>query len=63
MLRSLRTALPHDGRENNILDELPGGSKDAGRRRAQDAQQRREKERIRTIAMRSSSVLDIARSA
>jgi len=62
MLRSLRTAFPHDGRENNMLDELPGGSKDAGRR-AQDAQQRREKERIRTIAMGSSSVLDIARSA
>jgi hypothetical protein len=62
MLRSLRTAFPHDGRENNMLDELPGGSKDAGRR-AQDAQQRREKERIRIIAMRSSSVLDIARSA
>jgi hypothetical protein len=62
MLRSLRRTLD----ENDILlDELPGGSKDAGRR-AQDAQQRREKrtnESAFIIAMRSSSVPDIARSA
>jgi hypothetical protein len=53
--------------ENDMLDELPGGSKDAGRM-ARDATPRREKrgenERISiSIAMRSSSVPGIARSA
>jgi hypothetical protein len=56
--------------ENDMLDELPGGSKDAGRMardatpRREKREERRENERISiSIAMRSSSVPGIARSA
>jgi hypothetical protein len=62
MLRSLRSGFTGMMDENILLDELPGGSKTQAARRTTETREEENNE-SEFIAMRSSSVPDIARSA